>query len=447
MNINRRRLISNFTDDFGRMFDKPGELGVKTITFIVTHQCNLRCTYCYEHHKCDERMTLDTSKKIVDFLFDQDLHNSEMINPENTAAIILDFIGGEPLLEIDLISDTVEYFLKKAIELDHRWATNYMISMSTNGVLGDDPRVQKFINKYDGRLSMSVTIDGDKESHDACRIDLNGKGSYDRAIKLYRQVNERERMTKYTIAPGNIDIFSSSVKHLIEDEGVELAFCNFVFEEGWELDHARKLYHQMKDLADYLIKKNIDTYVSILDWEAGYHLDDNDTGNWCGGNGKMLAFEPDGSIVPCVRFSKVSLGDSQPPYTIGNIDNGFKSTDDEKRLYGELMSITRQSQSTKECLDCPINGGCAWCTAYNYEITGTPNKRVTYICDMHKARILAQYYYFNKRHLEDPHNWDARRILCPKEWAIPIIGEDEYNMLLDLEAKVFEDATGDSNNE
>ena len=64
--------------------------------------------------------------------------------------------------------------------------------------------------------------------------------------------------------------------------------------------------------------------------------------------------------------------------------------------YNKLEQITRRSQSTDECYNCPIASGCSWCSAYNYEIYGTPNKRTTFICPMHKARVLANIYYWNK---------------------------------------------------
>ena len=182
----------------------------------------------------------------------------------------------------------------------------------------------------------------------------------------------------------------------------------------------------------------LNKYVSILDWEAGFHLDDNHTNNWCGGDGRMLAFEPDGSILPCMRYSKISLGDHQPAYRIGDLDNGIGVLEDDKKRLNLLRSITRQSQSEQKCLDCPINGGCAWCSAYNYEMTGTPNKRVTYICDMHKARVLAQSYYHNKKHMKMKEHYPMR-LNVPKDWALEIIPDYEYNKLHHLEKQAFKD--------
>ena len=87
-----------------------------------------------------------------------------------------------------------------------------------------------------------------------------------------------------------------------------------------------------------------------------------------------------------------------------------------------MSCITRRSQSTDECFNCPIGSGCGWCSAYNYEHFGTQDKRATYICCMHKARSLANVYYHRLKGEDFPNN-------CPKEWAIPIIGEEEYEKI------------------
>lgn len=408
---------------------------MKTVTFIVTHQCNLRCTYCYEGHKSDRKMDLETARKCVDLLFAEDARNSELINDVDAQGLIIEFIGGEPFLEIELIDGTMEYFLNRAAALDHRWKTQYMINISTNGTLGEDERVRRFMAKYAGRLSVSVTIDGAKEAHDACRVDLAGNGSYDRAIEMFRQTAgpDGRRTTKYTIAPGNLELFSQAVRHLVMAEGVDTLNCNCVYEEGWTLDHAKILYRQLKEVSDMLRESGTDTWVSILDWEAGNPLPDTDTQNWCGGDGRMLAFDVDGTVLPCMRYSTLSIA-NRPLYRIGDTDSGIAVREDDARRLADLRAITRQSQSEQRCLDCPIASGCAWCTAYNYERTGTPNRRVTYICEMHKARVLAQCYHHNMLHLKDPSH-APKKMHIPREWALPIIGEEEYGRLRALECQ------------
>lgn len=423
----------HFGDSYVQMYEGRQ---AKNVTFLVTHRCNLRCTYCYEHHKSDARMSLETAKQCVDLLFAEDERQSPLVNEHDAHGLILDFIGGEPLLEIGLIDDIMAYFLSRAIEKKHRWATNYMISMSTNGLLGDEPAVKRFLQKYAGRVSVGVTIDGDRAAHDACRVDAEGRGSYDRAIRMFRAVTDEagRRHTKYTVAPGNLPLLAASVRHLIENEGVGTVHCNCVYEAGWTAAHARELYRQLKEISDWVRKNAPKVYVSILDWQAGGHLPDSDTQNWCGGAGRMLAFDVDGTVLPCMRYSPLSVGEKQPLYRIGDVGAGIARRPDDAARLAALQRITRQSQSAQECLECPINEGCAWCTAYNYEVTGSPDRRVTYICEMHKARVLAQVYHHNHRHLENPaHPPKAMRV--PRAWAVPIVGEAEYEALCALAAR------------
>ena len=90
-----------------------------------------------------------------------------------------------------------------------------------------------------------------------------------------------------------------------------------------------------------------------------------------------------------------------------------------------MSCITRRSQSTDECYYCPIASGCGWCSAYNYEVFGTPDQRATFICIMHKARALANVYYWRKSGV-------SYEMDCKKEWAVEIIGEDEYENLSNM---------------
>ena len=126
-----------------------------------------------------------------------------------------------------------------------------------------------------------------------------------------------------------------------------------------------------------------------------------------------------------------SLVANQEPIIVGNVFKGYGNTDFYKQNIEKISNITRRSQSTDECFYCPIGKGCAWCSAHNYEVFGTANKRTTFICNMHKAASLANVYYWNK--LYKKLNIDKTfEMHCPKEWALEIIDEDEYNYLKTL---------------
>lgn len=433
-----RKKITSFTNAYGKMYPdlkvSENETLVDNMTFVITQNCNLRCTYCYEHNKnCNSVMSWDVAKRTVDMLFEEDKKHGYIGGNENSA-MLLEFIGGEPLLEVDLIDKILSYFRWKAISENHRWAVQHMIAISTNGINYETEKVQKFIEKYKERLSISISIDGNKELHDACRVFPDGTGSYDiveSAYKLYLKQSDF-KATKLTLAPANVGHLYTACAHL-HNLGLKDIFANCVYEKGWEVEHAKILYQQMKQLADYYLDdKKYELYSnSLFDETIGKPMLENDNQNWCGGTGKMMAVDNNGYIYPCLRYIPFCLKEGCEPIIIGDIYNGIEATCDQKDTVACLKCITRKSQSTDECFNCPIARGCAWCSAYNYEETGSVNKRVTYICIMHKARVLANYYYWNSIFKMEGIE-DRIPITISKEWALEIISEEEFNILLNL---------------
>lgn len=139
-----------FTDMLARLFPMPGiQLGInsphsKCITFQVTEDCNLRCSYCYQGCKTHRKMSLETAKAAVDMLLAADERTNQYITSTEVAGVVLDFIGGEPLLEVELIDQILDYFVAQTFRLHHPWATRWKASMSTNGTLYFRPEVQRF---------------------------------------------------------------------------------------------------------------------------------------------------------------------------------------------------------------------------------------------------------------------------------------------------------------
>lgn len=326
--------VPQFQDCFGAMYpecvaalndreNKP-KLAVRSVTFVVTEQCNLRCSYCYQHAKNDTRMTKQTAEAFVDLLFEEDLRNNRFINQRDAAALILDFVGGEPLLEIDLIDHIVDYFRYKAVTLNHRWAVNYMISMTTNGILFNTPKVKQFMWKNRHKVSLGITIDGNKALHDACRRFTDGSPSYDivlKSVRAYKAMVDRIN-TKVALAPTNIEHLSSAIIHLADEAGIDEVYANCVFEQGWDYSHARIMYHELKKLADWIISHDRETSFccSLFDEGIGKPLDPDDNANWCGGTGAMISFTPDGNTQPCLRYTHFNLNDKQPELRIGNLE-------------------------------------------------------------------------------------------------------------------------------
>ena len=187
----------------------------------------------------------------------------------------------------------------------------------------------------------------------------------------------------------------------------------------------------MKKISDYLLDNDFDMdefFLSLYQEAFFKPKDEADLQNWCGGNGVMLSCDPDGYLYPCLRYMESSLGDDQEPYVIGDVETGICQNDCHKCRVECLKKIDRRTQSTDECFACPIAEGCSWCTAYNYQVFGTPDKRATFICDMHKARALANIYFWNSYYRKNgiEKHMDNH---VPKDWALEIINQKEWDML------------------
>ena len=433
--------LPNFLYSKDNLFGVNGK-SVKDITIQVTEDCNLKCSYCYQHNKTSKVLDVEVGKKFIDLILESDEKSNKYIQSRKCLGAVLNFIGGEPFLEIDNISILTDYFINKMIELDHPWLFRYKINIGTNGLLYFSDKVQKYIQKHHNHLCIGITIDGNKELHDKCRIDFNGKGSYDRAISAlnhYRTTYQDYGMSKITISPENIQLFKQSLIDFIEQQHFSTVYANCVFEKGWNLTHAKILYNELKEIADYLLEKNLQdtTFISILDQEIGtVYSTDHTT---CGGSGDMIALDVNGDIYPCIRYTPSSIGNPNLKFKIGDVEHGFIYNEEQEQRLKCLQCITRQAQdaTTDHCLNCPIESGCADCAGYSYEVFGEVGHRTTYICDMHKARVLACVYYQNKCYQKTGIK-QPLAMNCPKEWAVPIIGEEEYNMLCDLANKSFE---------
>lgn len=441
------RRFESYTDTLARLFPEELEtqkkvvrdgnvVSARTITFQVTDACNLACKYCYQINKSHHRMPFEVAKKFIDLILDCDENTAQYIDAANAPAGIIEFIGGEPFLEIDLIDQICDYFLEQCILRNHPWAVRHMISICSNGVLYFDPKVQAFLQKHKGHLSFSISIDGNKQLHDSCRVFPDGSGSYDIAmagVNHWINVMGGTMGSKMTLAPENIMYTCDAVKGLIES-GYEEINLNCVYEEGWTAEHATILYYQLKELTDYILESgHEDTFISIFDENFFKPKTLDDDQNWCGGNGMMISVDYKGDIYPCIRYMESSLGGDVPPLIVGNIHDGICVKPEHKSCSECLKSINRLSQSTDECIYCPIAEGCSWCQAYNYQHSGGDiNKRATYICIMHKARALGNCYYWNMYYRLTNQN-KRMKLWLPDDEALKIISQEELDFLHFLE--------------
>ena len=371
----------------GKMVPAWNSGTAQTITFVVTEDCNLRCKYCYITHKNSKnKMNLDTAKEFIDYLLES--------NIKKLPAAIIEFIGGEPLIEVELIDQITDYFKLKTYKLNHEWYWNYRISICSNGMNYDDEKVQNFIKKNEGKLSLSISIDGIKKKHDLQRVTIYNEGSYDRIMEVVPLwLKQFPGATKVTFASQDLKYLKESIIDLW-NRGITDVSSNVVFEDVWQENDDLLLEDQLKQLADYVLENKLydKYYCTFFQDNIGGYYDKHDLNTTYCGAGKMLAIGPDGKLYPCIRYKDYSLN-KQPEVTIGNVVQEI----DMDRVRPFVLS-TVLYQSDKECLNCPIATGCAFCQGFNYDISesGTNFNRAKYICKMHKARVKANDYYFSK---------------------------------------------------
>lgn len=374
----------------------------KSITFIVTKDCQLACKYCYLVGKnSKERMSFEIAKQAIDYI----LEHEDMFLEDS---VIWDFIGGEPFLEIDLIDRICDYLKTELYRRNHHWFNSYRFSFSTNGINYHTEKVQRFIKKNRSHLSIGITIDGTQRKHDLNRIwktpemeqgiqpkPEEERGSYKDVVQNIPLWLEQfpEAATKVTVSSPDIAYIKDSVLHLYS-LGIHEVNINCVFEDVWQEGDDTLFEEQLMQLADVIIDKGYytDYACSFFSEHMGKPLDcvlQNQ--NWCGA-GRMLAVDAEGNFYPCTRFAQYSLREKKA-WIIGNVYDGI----DSNKLRPFLV-LDRCTQSTQECINCEVAEGCAWCQGENYDAADTPTvyQRATAICKMHKARVRANNYYWNK---------------------------------------------------
>ncbi|MBR2247120.1 MAG: hypothetical protein IJ880_08875 [Bacilli bacterium] len=202
------------------------------------------------------------------------------------------------------------------IKIHHPWLTLFRCSLCSNGVLYFTPEVQKFFYKFYPWCSFSISIDGNKELHDSCRVDFDGNGSYDRAIAAVKDYEKKYRHlpeNKMTIAPDNVSYLYEAVINLI-NLGYTKIPLNCVYENVWQDEkYADILYNELIKLADYIIDNDLYNQIFIALFDKNlihpFPLDINTLNEgMCGGTRpSMLSLDYKGEIYTCIRFMESSL--------------------------------------------------------------------------------------------------------------------------------------------
>ncbi len=347
---------------------------VKALCLHVAHTCNLNCSYCFaaqgKFHGEGALMPFEVGKRALDFLI------------ENSGArknLEVDFFGGEPLVNWEVVKKLVEY--ARSIEKD--CGKHFRFTLTTNGVLIDDDVID-FANKHMHNVVLS--LDGRKSVHDNLRKDLAGNGSYDKIVPKFKKFVEKRGGKGYymrgTFTHENPD-FVSDILHMADLGFNSLSMEPVVCDEGDSAaltkDDLPILLAEYEKLATEMLKREKDGnpfefYHYMLDLKNGPCVYKRITG--CGSGTEYMAVTPWGELFPCHQF----VGDKA--YSLGNIYDGVTN----KKVQDEFRSCNIYSRS--ECKECWANLYCSGgCAANAYHASGDINGIYEYGCTLFKKRI------------------------------------------------------------
>ena len=347
---------------------------IKALCLHIAHTCNLNCSYCFasqgKYHGDRALMTFEVGKQAFDFL---------IANSGTRKNLEVDFFGGEPLMNFEVVKQLVAY----ARSIEKEKGKNFRFTLTTNGVLLDDD-VTDFLNREMNNVVLS--LDGRKEVHDHFRRDYAGNGSYDRIVPNFQRFVEKRGGKGYyvrgTYTHENTD-FTNDILHMADLGFRELSMEPVVCPPGdpYALteDDLPVLMEQYEKLSLEMLRREkkgegFTFYHYMLDLKNGPCIYKRITG--CGSGTEYMAVTPWGELFPCHQF----VGD--PKYSLGNIWDGVTN----KAVQDEFRHCNAYAR--KECKDCwarlYCSGGCA---ANAYHATGSISGVYEYGCELFKKRI------------------------------------------------------------
>ena len=347
---------------------------VKALCLHIAHDCNLACKYCFagegEYHGDRSLMSFEVGKKALDFLIE---------NSGNRVNLEVDFFGGEPLMNWQVVKDLVAY----GREQEKLHNKKFRFTLTTNGVLLSD-EVMEFANKEMANVVLS--IDGRKEIHDMMRPTRNGKGSYDIIIDKFKRMAELRNQTNYyvrgTFTHFNPD-FSKDVLHLADMGFKQISMEPVVATEDAEYaireEDLPQLFEEYDALAKEMVKREKDGngfnfFHFMIDLSGGPCLYKRLSG--CGSGTEYLAVTPWGDLYPCPQF--VGMED----FCLGNVNDGIQKTEVVNEF--KLCNV----YAKEKCRDCfarfYCSGGCA---ANSYNFHGNLLDAYEVGCELERKRV------------------------------------------------------------
>ena len=347
---------------------------VKALCLHIAHDCNLACRYCFaeegEYHGRRALMSFEVGKQALDFL---------IANSGNRRNLEVDFFGGEPLMNWQVVKDLVKY----GREQEKKHGKNFRFTLTTNGVLLDD-EVMEFCNREMANVVLS--IDGRKEVHDFMRPFRKGKGSYDLIVPKFRKFAESRNQDRYyvrgTFTRHNLD-FAKDVLHLADLGFQQISVEPVVAlpEEEYALreEDIPQICEEYDRLAAEMIKrhregKEFNFFHFMIDLTGGPCVYKRLSG--CGSGTEYLAVTPWGDFYPCHQFV------GEEAFLMGNVFDGLKASELQEEFKGCNVYAKEKCRNCFAKFYC--SGGCA---ANAYKFHGSINDAYDVGCELQRKRI------------------------------------------------------------
>lgn len=343
-------------------------------TLSLTHNCNLRCKYCYAGRAVKTDMSFDTARKIVDFVTDAAV-------PARQAQF--SFFGGEPLLRFDLIKETTAYIRHKEQESGIR----AVISLTSNGTLLAEPMLDFFSKE---RVNLCISMDGPEQSHNLNRIYKDGRGSFAAVAKKLRMALDKLENVQVNAVygPETLDSMADTVAFFTAQR-VPFIHLNPNIRAVWTAEDLAKLPQVCMSIAEHYIQcyqRGQEISVNMMESKLalflknGYAPEDR-----CGMGKTEWGFAPSGKIYPCERL----IGeDDDSALCLGDIHTGF---DPARRC----DMLARKGNRNEECRTCNMSKYCMnWCGCTNHHMTGDTELAGPMLCALERASVKAAEHVF-----------------------------------------------------
>lgn len=370
-------------------------------TINTTEDCNLRCKYCYETCKSPKTIEFDKCKKFIDLILDDpDPCLLKGTDKEDIyQGYIFDFIGGDSLMNVDILDKTMTYLSTKFASMndDRKPLRGWRCSLSSNGTLFTLPKVREFCEKWKKSLSLGVSIDGNPEIHDANRVFPDGTGSMKTILEGWPWYQKNfpieSQSTKATCARNTIPHLYDSLVWMHEELGLNYINQNFIMEDtGCTEEDYKMLDMQLGRCVQYVWDHRNELYWSMID-RTRVCVPNNEkaiqeakerfyTSGFCG-SGCMPTLSIDGNIYPCFRWLPHTQNGQAGIMCVGNVDEGLTH----KENFTKIQECSKRCNCTKDpkCLECELEPLCPYCIGGCYAEFGE-FKRTTYICEIMKLQ-------------------------------------------------------------